>query len=161
MKVNKLSYHFIVYFNLCKLFLQVEINHAREIDEIFDAISYRKGASVIRMLQSYLGAECFQVSTWPLMTSLKNYIFKAKFDGMRTHRPQWTVHMGIIYYITIHSISELLLPVSRVFSQLWYYTLNRVGWIGCMMWLLRYFMLYSMSHRQMYFILWCESFYIK
>lgn len=39
----------------------MEINHASEIDEIFDAISYRKGASVIRMLQSYLGAECFQV----------------------------------------------------------------------------------------------------
>ena len=39
----------------------MEINHAGEIDEIFDAISYRKGASVIRMLQSYLGAECFQV----------------------------------------------------------------------------------------------------
>ncbi|KAL0323733.1 UNVERIFIED_CONTAM: Aminopeptidase M1 [Sesamum calycinum] len=38
----------------------VDINHAGEIDEIFDAISYRKGASVIRMLQSYLGPECFQ-----------------------------------------------------------------------------------------------------
>ena len=31
------------------------------IDQIFDAISYDKGASVIRMLQSYLGAERFQV----------------------------------------------------------------------------------------------------
>lgn len=40
---------------------QVVVNHTGEIDEIFDAISYRKGASVIRMLQSYLGAECFQV----------------------------------------------------------------------------------------------------
>lgn len=40
---------------------QVDINHAGEIDEIFDAISYRKGASVIRMLQSYLGPESFQV----------------------------------------------------------------------------------------------------
>lgn len=40
--------------------IEVDINHASEIDEIFDAISYRKGASVIRMLQSYLGAECFQ-----------------------------------------------------------------------------------------------------
>jgi len=39
----------------------VEINHAREIDEIVNAISYNKGASVIRMLQSYLGAECLQV----------------------------------------------------------------------------------------------------
>ncbi|KAK3002441.1 hypothetical protein RJ639_020347, partial [Escallonia herrerae] len=40
--------------------IEVEVNHACEIDEIFDAISYRKGASVIRMLQSYLGPECFQ-----------------------------------------------------------------------------------------------------
>lgn len=40
--------------------IEVEINHAGEIDEIFDSISYRKGASVIRMLQSYLGPECFQ-----------------------------------------------------------------------------------------------------
>jgi puromycin-sensitive aminopeptidase len=42
--------------------IEVEINHAGEIDEIFDAISYRKGAAVIRMLQSYLGAEPFQKS---------------------------------------------------------------------------------------------------
>ncbi|KAL3844265.1 hypothetical protein ACJIZ3_001668 [Penstemon smallii] len=40
--------------------IEVDINHAGEIDEIFDAISYRKGASVIRMLQSYLGPESFQ-----------------------------------------------------------------------------------------------------
>ncbi|XP_058093294.1 aminopeptidase M1-like isoform X3 [Magnolia sinica] len=40
--------------------IEVEINHAHEIDEIFDAISYKKGASLIRMLQNYLGAECFQ-----------------------------------------------------------------------------------------------------
>ncbi|XP_043718554.1 aminopeptidase M1 [Telopea speciosissima] len=40
--------------------IEVEIGHAGEIDEIFDSISYRKGASVIRMLQSYLGPERFQ-----------------------------------------------------------------------------------------------------
>lgn len=44
----------------------MDINHASEIDEIFDAISYRKGASVIRMLQGYLGAECFQVDLFSL-----------------------------------------------------------------------------------------------
>jgi hypothetical protein len=43
------------------LFVQVEVNHASEIDAIFYSISYDKGASVIRMLQSYLGAEHFQV----------------------------------------------------------------------------------------------------
>ncbi len=46
---------------MCYCFLQVEIHHASEIDSIFDSISYDKGASVIRMLQSYLGAERFQV----------------------------------------------------------------------------------------------------
>ncbi|KMZ61536.1 aminopeptidase M1 [Zostera marina] len=40
--------------------IEVDINHACDINEIFDAISYKKGASVIQMLQSYLGAECFQ-----------------------------------------------------------------------------------------------------
>ncbi|KAI3670340.1 hypothetical protein L1987_87931 [Smallanthus sonchifolius] len=40
--------------------IEVGINHASERDEIFDAISYRKGASVIRMLQTYLAPEVFQ-----------------------------------------------------------------------------------------------------
>jgi hypothetical protein len=53
---------FISHFSLfvC-LDAQVEIHHASEVDEIFDAISYDKGASFIRMLQSYLGTDRFQV----------------------------------------------------------------------------------------------------
>ena len=31
------------------------MGHPDEIDEIFDAISYSKGASVIRMLHDYIG----------------------------------------------------------------------------------------------------------
>ena len=31
------------------------MGHPEEIDEIFDAISYSKGASVIRMLHDYIG----------------------------------------------------------------------------------------------------------
>ncbi|KAK4757868.1 hypothetical protein SAY87_019169 [Trapa incisa] len=57
--------------------IEVEINHVGEIDEIFDAISYRKGASVIRMLQSYLGAECFQ-------KSLAAYIKKHSCSNAKT-----------------------------------------------------------------------------
>lgn len=34
---------------------------ARSVDEILDAISYEKGASIIHMLQSFLGADIFQV----------------------------------------------------------------------------------------------------
>ncbi|XP_022982337.1 aminopeptidase M1 [Cucurbita maxima] len=57
--------------------IEVEINHASEVDEIFDAISYRKGASVIRMLQSYLGAECFQ-------KSLASYIKRHSCSNAKT-----------------------------------------------------------------------------
>ncbi|XP_073101967.1 LOW QUALITY PROTEIN: aminopeptidase M1-like [Elaeis guineensis] len=42
--------------------LQVEVTHARAIDEIFHAISYKKGSAVIRMLQAYLGYDVFQKS---------------------------------------------------------------------------------------------------
>ncbi|XP_059453182.1 aminopeptidase M1-like [Corylus avellana] len=57
--------------------IEVEVNHAGEIDEIFDAISYSKGASVIRMLQSYLGAEPFQ-------RSLASYIKKYAYSNAKT-----------------------------------------------------------------------------
>lgn len=57
--------------------IEVEINHACEIDEIFDSISYRKGASVIRMLQSYLGAETFQ-------RALASYIKKHACSNAKT-----------------------------------------------------------------------------
>lgn len=37
--------------------IEVPVGHPSEIDEIFDDISYNKGASVIRMLHKYLGDE--------------------------------------------------------------------------------------------------------
>ena len=40
--------------------IQVEVKHPSEIVEIFDQVSYAKGASVIHMLATYLGAEVFQ-----------------------------------------------------------------------------------------------------
>lgn len=57
--------------------IEVDINHVDEIDEIFDAISYRKGASVIRMLQNYLGAEVFQ-------NSLAAYIKRFAYSNAKT-----------------------------------------------------------------------------
>uniref|UniRef100_A0A0D9YPC6 Aminopeptidase n=1 Tax=Oryza glumipatula TaxID=40148 RepID=A0A0D9YPC6_9ORYZ len=57
--------------------IEVDVNHVDEIDEIFDAISYRKGAAVIRMLQSYLGAETFQ-------KSLAAYIEKFAYSNAKT-----------------------------------------------------------------------------
>ncbi|XP_050285448.1 aminopeptidase M1-like isoform X6 [Quercus robur] len=40
--------------------IEVEVHHARSIEEIFDSISYKKGSAVIRMLQGYLGDGTFQ-----------------------------------------------------------------------------------------------------
>ncbi|RLN32300.1 hypothetical protein BBJ28_00023168 [Nothophytophthora sp. Chile5] len=39
--------------------IEVIVNHPDEVDQIFDVISYAKGASVIRMLSEYLGRDVF------------------------------------------------------------------------------------------------------
>lgn len=39
--------------------IEVPVKNALEIDQIFDAISYLKGSSVIRMLSTHLGVETF------------------------------------------------------------------------------------------------------
>ena len=36
---------------------QVPVGHPDEIEEIYDDISYLKGASIIRMLHNYIGDE--------------------------------------------------------------------------------------------------------
>uniref|UniRef100_A0A336LHN3 Aminopeptidase n=1 Tax=Culicoides sonorensis TaxID=179676 RepID=A0A336LHN3_CULSO len=40
--------------------IEVEVNHPDEIDEIFDEISYNKGACIIRMLHNYIGDADFR-----------------------------------------------------------------------------------------------------
>ena len=40
--------------------VQVEVFSADEVSEIFDAISYYKGASVIRQVFDWIGPEAFQ-----------------------------------------------------------------------------------------------------
>ena len=39
--------------------VEVQVNHPDEITEIFDAISYAKGASIIRMISSFIGMDVF------------------------------------------------------------------------------------------------------
>ncbi|CAM9429140.1 unnamed protein product [Ascophyllum nodosum] len=39
--------------------IKLAVDHPDQIREIFDAISYAKGASVIRMLAAHLGVENF------------------------------------------------------------------------------------------------------
>lgn len=40
--------------------IEVPVNHPDEVAQIFDAISYSKGASVIRMIHDFIGADAFR-----------------------------------------------------------------------------------------------------
>ena len=40
--------------------IQVPIHHAEEVEEVFDAISYCKGGSVVKMIKAVLGMKAFQ-----------------------------------------------------------------------------------------------------
>lgn len=60
--------------------IEMEIHPARSIDDKFDAISYKKGSTIIRMLQIYLGDDKFQKS---LSKYIKRYAWKnAKTDDL-------------------------------------------------------------------------------
>ena len=52
--------------------IEVEVGHPAEISEIFDKVSYSKGASILRMLHEYLGAKDFQRG---LQHYLKRYAY--------------------------------------------------------------------------------------
>ncbi len=84
--------------------IEIEVHHPNEIGEIFDGISYAKGASVLRMLSSYIGEQAFQKG---LTLYLKKHSYKntssihlweafekASGQPVRKFMKQWTTIMG-------------------------------------------------------------------
>lgn len=67
--MNKTSWSEILLFQV-----SVPIGHPREIDEIFDAISYNKGSSLIRMMGLFLGEDV-------LSKGVSNYLQKHKYSN--------------------------------------------------------------------------------
>ena len=57
--------------------IEVPVHHPNEIGEIFDAVSYSKGASVIRMLADYLGDKDFR-------DGLRYYLKKHSYQNAST-----------------------------------------------------------------------------
>ena len=57
--------------------IEVTVNHPAEISEIFDKVSYAKGASVLRMLWKYLGEKAFQ-------KGLQHYLKKHAYSNAKT-----------------------------------------------------------------------------
>lgn len=57
--------------------IEVPVGHPDEVDEIFDTISYNKGASVIRMLYNWMGEEKFKIG-------MHNYLIKYSYQNAET-----------------------------------------------------------------------------
>ncbi len=57
--------------------IEIEVKHPDEIGEIFDEVSYSKGASLIRMLADYLGEVNFR-------NGLRHYLKKHAYKNTRT-----------------------------------------------------------------------------
>jgi len=57
--------------------IEIEVHHPNEISEIFDKISYSKGASVIRMLSDYIGESDFK-------NGLRYYLKKHSYKNTKT-----------------------------------------------------------------------------
>src|SRR3989344_3723972 len=75
--------------------IEVEVHHPDEIGEIFDEVSYSKGASIIRMLADYLGEENFR-------NGLRYYLKKHSYKNTET------LHL----WQAFEKVSEL--PVSKM-----------------------------------------------
>ena len=57
--------------------IEVDVHHPDEVAEIFDVISYSKGSAVIRMLEQYMGPECFR-------KGMVSYLNKYKYRNTST-----------------------------------------------------------------------------
>ncbi len=57
--------------------IEVSVHHPDEIGEIFDAISYQKGSSIIRMLANYLGGRDFR-------NGLRRYLKEHQYQNAST-----------------------------------------------------------------------------
>ncbi|MCH8063786.1 MAG: M1 family metallopeptidase, partial [Chloroflexi bacterium] len=57
--------------------IEQEVNDPAGIEQLFDAISYSKGAAVLRMLESYIGADDFRAG-------LHDYLTKHQYSNAKT-----------------------------------------------------------------------------
>ncbi|OXA58934.1 Puromycin-sensitive aminopeptidase [Folsomia candida] len=57
--------------------VEVEVTNPGDIDEIFDALTYNKGSSIVKMMYHYVGDECFR-------KGMKQYLEKFKYSNAET-----------------------------------------------------------------------------
>jgi len=84
--------------------IEVEVSHPTEISQIFDSISYSKGASVIRMIHDTIGDEAFRTGLTAYLTrhaygnatteDLWDALAEASEQPVRTIMDTWTKQPG-------------------------------------------------------------------
>jgi aminopeptidase 2 len=103
--------------------VEVPVVKAQEVDEIFDSISYSKGASIIRMLVAFLGEEDFRkgmvlylnrhkysnAATEDLWKALSEYSKK----DVKQFMDRWTKTMGYPVLSLSDEIKDNKVPVSQ------------------------------------------------
>lgn len=107
--------------------IEVEVKHPSEISEIFDEVSYAKGASVIQMLSTFLGPEDFR-------DGLRYYLKKHAYSNAKTEdlweafshvskKPvraimeNWTQKPGYPVVTITEKENKLVLSQKRFFSS--------------------------------------------
>src|SRR3989344_2072883 len=107
--------------------IEVEVHHPSEISEIFDAVSYSKGASIIRMLANYLGEKVFQKGLQSYLkkhqysnaTTLDLWAALEKVSGRKVKKimENWTGKPGYPLVTVSDQDKKLKLTQSRFFSS--------------------------------------------
>jgi puromycin-sensitive aminopeptidase len=107
--------------------IEVAVANPSEINEIFDSVSYSKGASVLRMLSEYLGAETFR-------KGLSQYLKKYKYGNAATvdlwtsleivsKKPvrkimdKWTAEPGYPVLTVLENKNKVTVTQKRFFSN--------------------------------------------
>jgi len=95
--------------------IQVPIAHAEEVQQVFDAISYRKGACVVRLLAAVLGEEIFQ-------KGLQLYMERHRYGNTETFHlwGAWQEVSGLPIQDIMKSWTEQMgYPVLEVVDEKW------------------------------------------
>lgn len=95
--------------------IQVPIRHAEEVEEVFDAISYCKGGSVVRMIAAVLGKDAFQKG---LVTYMKRHAYgnTETFDLWKA----WEESSGLPVGEMMKSWTEQMgFPLLQVLNETW------------------------------------------
>lgn len=109
--------------------IQVPIKHAEEVEQVFDAISYCKGSTVVRMVAALLGPEKFQeglrqyMSRHQYKNTVTTDLWQAWSDVSGTDvaglMASWTSQMGFPY-LTVVEESWTDSEVAFTLEQKWF-----------------------------------------